>query len=135
MLKKIIGLALAIIVGLSFASCDKEDEPYGSGSSSSSAKVAVSNISIGSKDKRGRYSVKITIKASGLASDESVKTIGAKWGTVKGNPNYRDSRSSGTSVIFTSAWHSGQTYYVTPFLRTNKTYGEITGKTKSKKTP
>ena len=105
------------------------------GNGSSSVKVEVSSISIGSKDKAGRYSVTITVKASKLSTGESVKTIGAKWGTVKGRPDSRDSRSSGTAVSFTSAWHSGQTYYVTPFLKTNKTDGEITGQTKSKKTP
>lgn len=114
----------------------KEDSSSGNGNSgSSSAKVEVSSISIGTKDKSGRYSVTITVKASNLSSGETVKTIGAKWGTVKGNPDSRDSRSSGTSVSFTSAWHSGQTYYVTPFLKTNKTDGEIIGTTKSKKTP
>lgn len=107
----------------------------GENSGSSSAKVEVSSISIGSKDKAGRYTVTITVKATKLSSEETVKTIGAKWGTVKGNPDSRDSRSSGTSASFTSAWHSGQTYYVTPFLKTNKTDGEITGATKSKKTP
>lgn len=115
---------------------DTSSENNNGGSSGfSSAKVEVSSISIGSKDKAGRYSVTITVKASKLSSGETVKTIGVKWGTVKGNPDSRDSRSSGTSVSFTSAWHSGQTYYVTPFLKTNKTDGEITGTTKSKKAP
>lgn len=117
----------------------KEDSSSGNDNGgsggSSSAKVEVSSISIGTKDKSGRYSVTIEVKASNLSSGETVKTIGAKWGTVKGNPDSRASRSSGTSVSFTSAWHSGQTYYVTPFLKTNKTDGEITGTTKSKKTP
>lgn len=114
----------------------KENSSSGNGNSgSSSAKVEVSSISIGNKDKSGRYSVTIEVKASNFSSGETVKTIGAKWGTVKGNPDSRASRSSGTSVSFTSAWHSGQTYYVTPFLKTNKTDGEITGTTKSKKTP
>lgn len=128
-------------MALSICACDKDDEPdagdggSSSSSSSSSAKIEVSSISIGSKDKAGRYSVKITVKASRLASDETVKTIGAKWGTVKANPSNRASRSSGTSVTFTSAWHTKSTYYVTPFLKTNKTGGEITGKTKTKKTP
>lgn len=114
---------------------DEDDEPGSGDSGSSNAKVEVTSISVGSKDKAGRYTVKITVKASKLASDETVKGIGAAWGTVKGNPSNRDSRSSGTSATFTSAWHSGTTYYVTPFLKTNKTSGEMKGAVKSKKTP
>ena len=128
-------IAISVIMAMSVCSCDKNDEPEIGDSGSSSAKVAVSSISIGSKDKAGRYSVKITVKASKLASGETVKTIGAKWGTNKSNPSNRDSRSSGTSATLTSAWHTGSTYYVTPFLKTNKTNGEITGTTKTKKTP
>lgn len=134
-IKKLGCVTLSAILTLSICACDKDDEPDGGNSVSSSAKVEVSSISIGSKDKAGRYSVKITVKASHLASGETVKTIGAKWGTNKSNPSNRDSRSSGTSATFTSAWHTGSTYYVTPFLKTNKTSGEITGNTKTKKTP
>lgn len=104
------------------------------GSGSTAAKVEVSKVTLGSKDRQGRYAVSITVKAK-LSSGESVKTIGAKWGVIKGNPDSRDSRSSGSSVTLTTAWHSGKTYYVTPFLNTNKTDGEITGATKSVKTP
>lgn len=105
------------------------------GTSSSSATVSISDISIESKDNAGRYIVKITVRASNLAADETIRTIGAEWGNVKSNPSNRDSRSSGTSATFTTTWHSGQTYYVTPFLKTNKTDGEINGQTKSKRTP
>lgn len=115
---------------------DSENENSGSGgSSTSSSKVEVTSISIGSKDKQGRYSVTIKVKASNLSSGESVKTIGAKWGTVKAKPDYRDSRSGASSASFTSAWHSGTKYYVTPFIKTNKTSGEIDGKTVTKTTP
>lgn len=113
----------------SFSNGDMSDYGY------SSASVAVTDISIGSKDKAGRYIVKITVQATNLAPDEAIRTIGAKWGTVKSNPSNRDSRSNGTSVTFTSAWHTGTTYYVTPFLKTNKTDGEITGPTKTVRTP
>ncbi len=126
---------MLFVMALSTSACDKDDEPESGSSGSSSAKVEVAGISVGSKDKAGRYTVKITVKASHLAADETVKTIGAKWGTVKSNPSNRDSRSSGTSVTFTSAWHTSSTYYVTPFLKTNKTGGEITGPTKTKRTP
>lgn len=113
---------------------DSENSGSG-GSSASSPKVEVTSISIGSKDKQGRYSVTIKVKASNLSSGESVKTIGAKWGTVKAHPDYRDSRSGASSASFTSAWHTGTKYYVTPFIKTNKTSGEIDGKTVTKKTP
>ncbi len=113
---------------------DSENSGSG-GSSASSSKVEVASISIGSKDKQGRYSVTIKVKASNLSSGESVKTIGAKWGTVKAHPDYRDSRSGASSASFTSAWHTGTKYYVTPFIKTNKTSGEVDGKTVTKKTP
>lgn len=132
---KLVRITMAFVMALAVCSCDKDDEPEVGGSGSSSAKVEVTNISIGSKDKAGRYSVKITVKASNLASGETVKTIGAKWGTNRSKPSNRDSRSSGTSAVFSSAWHTGSTYYVTPFLKTNKTSGEITGTTKTKRTP
>lgn len=135
-IKKLCSVAFATALAVSICACDKDDEPDGGSSgASSSAKVEVSSISIGSKDKAGRYSVKITVKASHLASGETVKTIGAKWGTNKSNPSNRDSRSSGTSATFLSAWHTASTYYVTPFLKTNKTSGEIVGTTKTKKAP
>lgn len=135
-LSRLFILTSVIICSMCMCACgDEDDEPGSGGSGSSNAKVEVTSISVGSKDKAGRYTVKITVKASKLASDETVKSIGAAWGTVKGNPSNRDSRSSGTSATFTSAWHSGTTYYVTPFLKTNKTSGEMKGAVKSKKTP
>lgn len=107
----------------------------GGSSSSSSSKVEVTTISIGSKDKSGKYSVTINVKAKNLASGETVKTIGAKWGTVKSKPDSRDSRSGTSSASFTSAWHTGTKYYVTPFIKTNKTSGEVDGTTVTKTTP
>lgn len=133
--KRFFLMALSAISLLSLSACgDENDEPNG-GSNDSNAKVEVVSIYVGSKDKAGRYTVKINVKASNLTSDETVRTIGAKWGTVKSNQSHRDSRSSTTRATFTTAWHTNSTYYVTPFLRTNKTGGEITGNTKSKKTP
>lgn len=129
--KFFLGLLCSLAV-VSLSSCSS-DEPEQSGNSSS--KVEVTSISIGSKDKQGRYSVTIKVKASNLSPDESVKMIGAKWGTVKAHPDYRDSRSGASSASFTSAWHTGTKYYVTPFISTNKTSGEIDGKTVTKKTP
>lgn len=114
---------------------DDNENSGSDGGSTSSSKVEVTSISIGSKDKQGRYSVTIKVKATNLSSGESVKTIGAKWGTVKAHPDNRDSRSGASSASFTSAWHTGTKYYVTPFIKTNKTSGEIDGKTVTKKTP
>lgn len=111
------------------------ENPGSGGSSASSSKVEVTSISIGSKDKQGRYSVTIKVKASNLSAGESVKTIGAKWGTVKAHPDYRDSRSGTSSASFISAWHTGTKYYVTPFIKTNKTPVETEGKTVTQKTP
>lgn len=131
---KIMSLLLIMITTIlicSFSNGDMSDYGY----SSSSATVSITDISIGSKDKAGRYIVKITVQATNLAPDETIRTIGAKWGTVKSNPGNRDSRSNGTSATFTTAWHTGTTYYVTPILKTNKTDGEITGVTKTKRTP
>lgn len=104
-------------------------------SSDSNAYAEVENISIGSKDKMGRYTVKITVKVKGVASNEYVKTIGVKWGTSKFNQDHRDTRSNANSVTFTSAWHSGSTYYVTPVLKTNLSDSEMTGATVTSKTP
>lgn len=113
------------------------DNSESGSSGSSSSKVEVTSISIGSKDKSGKYTVTINVKAKNLSSGETVKTIGAKWGTVKSNPDSRDSRSGtgASSASFTTAWHTGTKYYVTPFIKTNKTSGEIDGKTVTKKTP
>ena len=72
---------------------------------------------------------------SGSGSGETVKTICVKWGTVKNNPNSRDSRSGTSYASFATAWHTGTMYYVTPFIKTNKTSGEVDGKTVTKKTP
>ena len=132
--KKYMSASLLVMMALTICSFGNVKSPS-SDYSSSTANVTVTDISIGSKDNAGRYTVKITVKATNLAPDETVKTIGAKWGTVKSNPSNRDSRSSGTSVTFTSPWHTGTTYYVTPFLKTNKTDGEITGSTVSQRTP
>lgn len=132
--KNFLSASLLIVAALAICSFGNGNTPS-SDYSSSSANVKVTDISIGSKDNAGRYIVKITVKATNLAPDESVKTIGASWGTVKSNPSNRDSRSSDTSATFTSAWHTGTTYYVTPFLKTNKTDGEITGSTVTKRTP
>lgn len=136
-MKKFKTILLATFMPLFIAmmcGCDG-DEPESGGAGTSNAKVEVTGISVGSKDKNGRYTVKIAVKAKNLASDETVNTIGAKWGTVESNPDSRDSRSNKSSATFTSAWHSKKTYYVTPFMKTSRTSGEITGETKSKKTP
>lgn len=129
-----LGVAFAVLTLFSLAACETSSNQF-EGGNDSSAIVKVSNITIGSKDKLGRYSVKITVKASNLDYNEYVKMIGVKWGTVKAHPDHRDSRSEGTTVTFSAGWHTNTTYYVTPFLKTNKTGGEITGSTISKRTP
>lgn len=133
--RRVLAISSIVICAFATSSCgtDESDEPSGSGSSN--VKVEVTSISIGSKDKLGRYSVKISVKASKLASGESVKTIGAKWGTVKAKPSSRDSRSGATSASFSAAWHTGTNYYVTPFVKTTKTSSEVSGNTVSKRTP
>ena len=124
-------LCSLVVIGLSSFSRGETVQYF----EDTSSKVEVTSISIGSKDKLGRYSVTIKVKATNLAPGESVKMIGAKWGTVKSHPNYRDSRSGVSSASFISAWHMGTTYYVTPFIKTNETSGEIEGVTVTKKTP
>lgn len=133
--EKLIKCTLVFALVVLLGGCDKDDSDEPNSGGASNAKVEVTGISVGSKDSKGRYTVKISVKAKNIASDESIKTIGAKWGTVKSNPSSRDSRSGISSATFTSAWHTNSTYYVTPFLKTNKTSGEITGQTKTKKTP
>lgn len=132
---KVLCLALTVMTLFSLSASETSYGEIDGGSDKSSAKVEVTNISIGSKDKLGRYSVKITVKVSNLGYNEHIKMIGAKWGTTKNHPDHRDSRSEGTTVTFLTAWHSNATYYVTPFIKTNKTDGEITGTTISKRTP
>ncbi len=134
--KKLMMIIATFLAVIPVWSCDSDEpEVEGGSSGSSNVKVEVSSITIGSKDKRGRYSVTVKVRASNLSSGESVKTIGAKWGTVKARPDYRDSRSGASSASFTSAWHTGTKYYVTPFIKTNKTSKEVEGKTVTKKTP
>lgn len=79
--------------------------------------------------------MKVTVSVSGLASGETVKMVGAKVGTVKSNPNMRDSRSGVKSATMTFSLHSNRTYYVTPFFKSNLTGKEVTGAVKSFKTP
>lgn len=126
-------LLTASLTLLTVILCGWEKPDYEGGSSN--ATVEITEISVGTKDKAGRYTVKITVRAKNLSSGESVRMIGAKWGTVKNNPNSRDSRSGVSSATFTSAWHTGTTYYVTPFIKTNMTSGEIDGNTVTKRTP
>ncbi len=132
---KIMSLALMVMTLFTLSATEKSNNDFSKGDGMSSVSVEVTNISIGTKDKLGRYSVKITVKASNLGYDEYVKMIGVKWGTVRNHPDHRDSRSDGSTETFSAAWHTNTTYYITPFVKTNKTDGEISGPTVSKRTP
>lgn len=118
-----------LFVCLVLVSCDNDDF-----TKSSNATVKVTSVQAASKV-GSRYTVKVTVAVSGLASGESVKMIGAKVGTSKSNPTFRNSRSGKKSATMNFNLNSNQKYYIIPFFKTNMTDGEVEGTVKSYRTP
>lgn len=135
MKKWILTIVCIVVCTLSLEASDIGNFNFGSGSDGSSATVEIKDILIGSKDKLGRYSVKIKVEVSNLDYGETVRTIGIEYGTNKRRPDHRDTRSGKTVYTFLVPWKANVTYYVTPILKTDRSGGELSGRTCSYRTP
>lgn len=122
---KHLNLLFIVITCLAFVACDGDGIE-----TSSNATVKVKSVQV--VDKIGsRSRIKVTVAVSNLASGESVKMVGAKVGTSKSNPNFRDSRSGKSSATMSFNIQSNVKYYIIPFFKSNFTNEEVEGTVKT----